>query len=73
MEAGPPLAPHRQPPHTPAPAAAAPGDTVTAPVRDLLVNLPVRTEDRTGYERTKFRHWMDADKDGCNTRVICTL
>lgn len=26
-------------------------------------------EDRTGYERTKFKHWVDADKDGCNTRA----
>ncbi|MGW7821810.1 HNH endonuclease family protein [Streptomyces puniciscabiei] len=47
--------------------AAAPGETVTAPVRDLLVQLPVRAEDRTGYERSKFKHWIDADKDGCNT------
>ncbi|GAA4991301.1 hypothetical protein GCM10023205_74090 [Yinghuangia aomiensis] len=30
--------------------------------------LPVAEEDRTGYERTKFRHWVDADKNGCNTR-----
>ncbi|MGV4985716.1 HNH endonuclease family protein [Streptomyces sp. NRAIS4] len=52
-----------------APAAAAPGETVTAPVRDLLAQLPVRAEDRTGYERSKFKHWIDADKDGCNTRA----
>ncbi|WP_368483181.1 hypothetical protein [Streptomyces niveus] len=31
--------------------------------------LPVGVEDRTGYERTKFRRWIDADKDGCSTRV----
>ncbi|KUN17691.1 hypothetical protein AQJ11_38090 [Streptomyces corchorusii] len=52
-----------------APAASAPGDTVTLPVQDALAQLPVRTEDRTGYERTKFKHWVDADKDGCNTRA----
>ncbi|MGW8976197.1 HNH endonuclease family protein [Streptomyces platensis] len=23
---------------------------------------------RGGYERTKFKHWIDEDKDGCNTR-----
>ncbi|MBL1109337.1 HNH endonuclease [Streptomyces sp. 5-8] len=51
-----------------APAAAAPGDSVTLPVREALAQLPVRTEDRTGYERTKFKHWIDADRDGCNTR-----
>ena len=48
--------------------AADPGDTVALPVRDALAALPVRDEDRTGYERTKFRHWIDADRDGCNTR-----
>ncbi|MGW2103630.1 HNH endonuclease family protein [Streptomyces olivaceoviridis] len=52
-----------------APAASAPGDTVTLPVTDALARLPVRSEDRTGYERTKFKHWVDADKDGCNTRA----
>ncbi|WP_031102252.1 MULTISPECIES: HNH endonuclease family protein [unclassified Streptomyces] len=52
-----------------APATAAPRDAVTLPVQDALAQLPVRTEDRTGYERTKFKHWVDADKDGCNTRA----
>ncbi|MDQ0988797.1 HNH endonuclease family protein [Streptomyces sp. V3I7] len=52
-----------------APAAGkVPGETVTAPVRDALAQLPVRAEDRTGYERTKFKHWIDADRDGCSTR-----
>ncbi|WP_372504826.1 HNH endonuclease family protein [Streptomyces lavenduligriseus] len=46
-----------------------PGRTVTLPVRDALAALPVRDEDRTGYERTKFKHWVDADKDGCTTRA----
>ena len=48
--------------------ASSPGDTVALPVRDALAALPVRNEDRTGYERSKFRHWIDADRDGCNTR-----
>ncbi|GHD53929.1 HNH endonuclease family protein [Streptomyces galbus] len=52
-----------------APAARAPGETVTLPVQDALAQLPVRIEDRTGYERTAFRHWVDADRDGCNTRA----
>ncbi|MFB7501414.1 HNH endonuclease family protein [Streptomyces sp. NPDC056161] len=47
----------------------APGETVTLPVTDALGRLPVRDEDRTGYQRDKFRHWIDADKDGCNTRA----
>ncbi|WP_405849480.1 HNH endonuclease family protein [Streptomyces sp. NBC_01518] len=49
--------------------APAPGDSVTLPVRDALVALPVRDESRAGYQRTKFKHWTDADKDGCNTRM----
>jgi hypothetical protein len=54
---------------TPAAAHAAdPGETVALPVRNALATLPVRDEDRTGYERSKFRHWIDADRDGCNTR-----
>ncbi|MEU2441762.1 HNH endonuclease family protein [Streptomyces rubradiris] len=51
------------------PTGRAPGRTVTLPVRDALAALPVRDEDRTGYERTKFKHWVDADKDGCTTRA----
>ncbi|MGW3289429.1 HNH endonuclease family protein [Streptomyces sp. NPDC001002] len=59
---------------TPASAAeAAPGETVTLPVRDALQTLPVEEEDRTGYERSKFRHWTDADRDGCNTRAEVLL
>ncbi|MDX2557256.1 HNH endonuclease family protein [Streptomyces stelliscabiei] len=48
--------------------AAEPGDRVVLPVRDALAALAVKDEDRTGYERTKFRHWIDADRDGCSTR-----
>ena len=48
---------------------AAPGDSVTLPVLDALATLPVQTENRTGYERTKFKHWTDADHDSCNTRM----
>jgi hypothetical protein len=51
------------------PAASAPREAVTLPVRDALAQLPVRTEDRTGYERSAFKHWVDADRDGCNTRA----
>ncbi|MFF3367102.1 HNH endonuclease family protein [Streptomyces misionensis] len=54
---------------TAAPHSRTPGQTVTLPVRDALAELPVRQEDRTGYERSKFKHWIDADHDGCNTRA----
>ncbi|WP_030618761.1 HNH endonuclease family protein [Streptomyces achromogenes] len=50
-------------------AGRAASRSVTLPVRDALAELPIRDEDRSGYERTKFKHWVDADKDGCNTRA----
>ncbi|MCW8382412.1 HNH endonuclease family protein [Streptomyces justiciae] len=48
--------------------SASPGDTVALPVHDALAELPIRDEDRTGYSRDKFRHWVDADRNGCSTR-----
>ncbi|MEV0976569.1 hypothetical protein [Streptomyces sp. NPDC049915] len=38
-------------------------------MRDVLAQLPIAVEDRTGYQREAFKHWVDADKDGCNTRA----
>jgi hypothetical protein len=58
---------------SPGAAHADPGDTVVLPVRAALTALAVRDEDRTGYERTKFRHWIDADRDGCSTRAEVLL
>ncbi|MEU5164034.1 hypothetical protein AB0G74_31080, partial [Streptomyces sp. NPDC020875] len=47
-------------------AAAAPQ---TVPILLAVNRLSVRTEDRTGYERSKFKHWNSGLKpDGCNTR-----
>lgn len=39
------------------------------PVRDALQALIVQDESRAGYERSKFKHWTDADSNGCNTRA----
>ncbi|WP_029394069.1 HNH endonuclease family protein [Streptomyces sp. TOR3209] len=52
----------------PTPAHAEPGDSITLPVSQALANLSISEEDRTGYERDAFKHWIDADKDGCSTR-----
>ena len=45
--------------------------TVSAPAgaAALLNLLAVRAEaPRSGYDRDLFRHWIDADRDGCDTR-----
>ncbi|MFF1569215.1 HNH endonuclease family protein [Streptomyces sp. NPDC058293] len=44
------------------------GDVLTMPLQNALKAIPVQAEDRTGYQRTSFKHWIDADHDGCNTR-----
>lgn len=31
--------------------------------------LVVAEDKKTGYKRTAFKHWIDADKNGCNTRA----
>ncbi len=33
------------------------------------VPLTVGEDKLTGYNRNLFKHWIDADKDGCNTRA----
>lgn len=34
-----------------------------------ILRLPLAAESREGYQRTAFKHWVDADKDSCNTRA----
>ncbi|MFD4592845.1 HNH endonuclease family protein [Streptomyces rubiginosohelvolus] len=35
---------------------------------DAIRKIPVAQEQRTGYERDSFKHWVDEDDDGCPTR-----
>jgi hypothetical protein len=54
------------------PAAAAP-TLVVLPLADAVAALPAANESRDGYSRDKFRHWVDADRDSCNTRMEVLL
>ncbi|WP_435866737.1 HNH endonuclease family protein [Streptomyces virginiae] len=65
--------------HSAAPSAApAPAAAVVPQVLPIGVAvgaLPLAVEDRTGYQRTSFRHWNAGDipADGCNTRAEVLL
>jgi hypothetical protein len=50
------------------PVRAEAAETYSAPLRTAVAGLPTATENRTGYSRDLFPHWIDADGDGCNTR-----
>ncbi|MEU8851918.1 HNH endonuclease family protein [Streptomyces sp. NPDC048564] len=45
------------------------------PLAEAVADLPVATESRDGYDRSKFRHWNTGDDpaDGCNTRAEVLL
>lgn len=39
------------------------------PAVKVLNSLPVSAEAPVGYDRGLFRHWLDLDRDGCDTRA----
>ncbi|WP_411096015.1 HNH endonuclease family protein [Streptomyces sp. 020-2-3H-GM] len=50
--------------------SAAPAQAAEPPsLADAVQQLPLAAESREGYQRTSFKHWVDADKDSCNTRM----
>jgi hypothetical protein len=58
--------PSSEPP--PTGTAALPTAGALEPLAALLALLRVAPEDRTGYQRSLFVLWIDADGDGCDTR-----
>lgn len=54
------------------PATSPVQSSVKGSVADLalavLATVRIARETPSGYQRTKFRHWVDADADTCNTR-----
>ncbi|MFE9240474.1 HNH endonuclease family protein [Streptomyces sp. NPDC007007] len=43
------------------------------PLADAIKKIPVAEEQRTGYERDAFKHWVDEDGDSCTTRAEVLL
>ncbi|MFE1797675.1 HNH endonuclease family protein [Streptomyces sp. NPDC059517] len=51
-----------------APAAAHEARAESLPLAEAVQLLPAAAESRDGYQRTSFKHWVDADRDTCHTR-----
>ena len=47
---------------------ADPASTESSDLADLLLALTIADEVTAGYDRDLFRHWVDADGDGCDAR-----
>ncbi|MFJ5726247.1 HNH endonuclease family protein [Streptomyces sp. NPDC093149] len=53
---------------SPSAAPGAPADGNGLSLAEAIAKLPAAEENRTGYERDSFKHWIDEDSDGCSTR-----
>jgi len=49
--------------------AAAYAEDYSAPLRTAVTDLTTASESNSGYDRDLFRHWVDADGDGCSARA----
>ena len=58
-----------EPEATPEPEADQQPSPVVSEVLALLDALTVAAEHDDGYDRDLFRHWIDADRDGCDTQL----
>ncbi|MCW8102667.1 HNH endonuclease family protein [Streptomyces tauricus] len=56
-------------PLAPAPAAAHQARAKPLPLAEAVQLLPAAAESRDGYQRSSFKHWVDADRDSCNSRA----
>ncbi|GAA4340920.1 HNH endonuclease family protein [Streptomyces venetus] len=62
------------PPAHAAQAVAPAAPSYTLPLTNAVNTISVAAEDRTGYDRKQaFGDWIDADRDGCNTRAEVLL
>ncbi|MEU2763234.1 HNH endonuclease family protein [Streptomyces parvus] len=63
-------------PSAPTAPSGAPGgapDKGGLSLADAIKKIPVAEEQRTGYERDAFKHWVDEDQDSCTTRAEVLL
>lgn len=56
-----------KPADSPPASTSAPPSSGT-PLPEAIEALTVADEKRDGYDRARFKHWMDEDSDGCGTR-----
>ena len=60
--------PDPEPEATPEPEDDQQPSSVVSEILALLDALTVAAEHTDGYDRDLFKHWIDADSDGCDTR-----